>query len=157
MRRFFLVSAAVILVVVAIGVVAGVSVHWADLADGMTLSIDGETFEGPAVAAMLGGIVASGAAIACLTFVAVVASVAIVVPVVLLLLAVVALGAFVVGLSPILVPVLLVVGAYGLLSRARGRARSLPASTGATAPNAAPSSASSIGNPASSHSPSTYS
>ncbi len=67
-----------------------------------------------------------------LTVVAVLASVAVVVPILLCLVAFGILLALVVGLSPLVIPVLLLVGAYVLLSR---RSRRRAASTGDSLPS----------------------
>lgn len=121
MRRLLFLVALTAIVLVAIAGAVAFGVHAASAGNGMTVTINGETLDGPVVAMLVGGAAACGVAALALLIVAVLASVAIVVPAVLLLVALGVLGALFVGLSPILVPVLLVVGAYVLLSRRRKR------------------------------------
>ena len=121
MRRLLSFTAVAAIVLILIGAAVAFGVHLAAAGNGMTVTVNGETLEGPVVAALLGGTAASGVAVLVLLAVAVLASVAIIVPVVLLLVALGVLAALFVGLSPILVPVLLLVGAYVLLSRRRRR------------------------------------
>lgn len=133
MRRFFLWSAAGVVLLVALASLVLAAVHAAGLTDGLTLSVDGETFDGPVVAVMLGGFGVFTAVVVVVTTLATIASLAIVVPVLLALVGVFVMGLLIVGLSPLLVPVLLVGGACALLFRRPRPAPALP-STGPSAP-----------------------
>lgn len=122
MRRFLLVCTAIAFVLIAAGVAIALSVHWVGIGDSVALTVGDERFDGPVLSAMVGDVFVLGAAAIGVTVVAVLATVAIVVPVVLVLVALFACAALVVGLSPLLLPVLLAVGGYALLSRSRRRA-----------------------------------
>ncbi|MEO8935328.1 MAG: hypothetical protein ABI277_14805 [Burkholderiaceae bacterium] len=131
MRRFVSWTAAVLLLLVFVAAAIAFGVHLIASTHGMTMTINGESVEGPVIAAAFGAAAALGAVLVCLFVIAIIASVAIVVPLVLALVAVAIVIALVVGLSPVLVPVLLLVGAYVLLSR-RSRRRAngaFPSST----------------------------
>jgi hypothetical protein len=127
MRRLMLLVAALFAIAVAVGIGTALGVHWAGLAKGVSVSIDGDLIEGSGVAIVLGIVAAIAVSLACVVGFAVLASLAIVVPLAIVFVVGGVLLAVVVGLSPILVPVLLVVGACVLLSR-RSRRR-LPAAT----------------------------
>ena len=128
MRRFLMWTFGVMLVLALVGVTVALAVHYAAPVNGMTITIDGEKLEGPAIAALFGGAAAVGVLVATALVVVVLASVAIVVPVVIVLVLAAVLGAVFVGLSPALVPVALVVGACVLLSR-RNRRRTVTTAT----------------------------
>ena len=110
-RRAFTLVELLVVIAIAIGV------HSAEAMDGARVTINGETFSGEVLAGTVGCAVALGIVFVGLFVIAVLASVAIVLPVVLMLTAAFVLFALVMGLAPILVPVLLLVGAYVLLSR----------------------------------------
>ncbi len=125
MRRFLLVAAVAVTLLFAIGAAIALGIHSTGTMTGATVTINGETLEGPMIVILLGSAVAVGAFVFALIVIALLASVAIVVPVVLVFVAVSVLVALAVGLAPIIIPVLLLVGAYVLLSRrARRRAAS---------------------------------
>jgi hypothetical protein len=132
MRTFLLLALIAIVVLVAAGAGTALGVHWVREASDMTVSIDGERVAGPVIVAGLGAAGALIAGVVCLIVIATLASVAVIVPVVIVFALGIALIAMVVGLSPILVPVLLVVGVCVLLSRRSKRtdaaATSIPAS-----------------------------
>ena len=133
MRKAILwsVVASFVWLLVVAAIAAGV--QSADAIGGTTITIDGETFSGTALAGVVGYGVALGIVAAGLLVVAVLASVVVVVPLALVFAAVVtSLGLFV-GLLPILGPLLLLGGAYVLLSRRTKR----PAATDA-APTSPP-------------------
>jgi hypothetical protein len=117
MRKFLLLVLIAVVVLVAAGAGTALGIHWARAASDMTVSIDGERVAGPVIVAGLGAAGALIAGVVCLIVVAALASVAIIVPVAIVFALGIALIAAVVGLSPILVPVLLVVGVCVLLSR----------------------------------------
>ena len=121
--------AVMLMVTISIAVAIGIGIHSAGALNGATLTIDGETVDSAAIGALVGVAAAFGVAIACLVAIAVVASIAIVIPIVLVLIAGSVLLAIFVGIAPLAFPVLLVVGAYVLLSRrAKRRATNEPAS-----------------------------
>ena len=126
MRRILLLVAVLFALAIAAGVGTALGVHWAGLAKGVTLSIDGDLVEGSGVAVVLGAVAGIAVTVACIVVVVLLASLAIVIPLAIVFALGVALFAVFVGLSPILVPVLLVVGACVLLSR-RSRRRHEPA------------------------------
>ncbi len=118
MRKLILLILFGVLLLVGLVVVAvGLGVHWAGSLNGMTVMLDGERLEAPAVAALIGVAAAFGVVIATLVLFAVLASVAIVIPFVLAVVFVSLVVALFAGLAPIAIPVLLVVGAYVLLFR----------------------------------------
>ena len=117
MRKLVLFFAVAALALLVVGIAIAIGVHSADAINGATVTIDGETFSGAILAGSVGCAVALGVALVGLFVVGVLASVAIFVPIVLVAVAVIVLFALVMGLAPILVPVLLLVGAYVLLSR----------------------------------------
>jgi hypothetical protein len=125
MRKLLLLLSIILLMLVCFAVAVGFAIHWAGTLNGMTMSVDGETIEGPAIAALVIGAIVFGVAIACLVAFAVVASVAIVVPIVLIGGVIAMLVAIFVGLAPLTIPVLLGVGAYVLLSR-RSKRKEVP-------------------------------
>jgi hypothetical protein len=117
MRTFLLVVLIAVVALFAAGAGTALGIHWVREAGDMAVSIDGERVPGPVI---IVGLAAAGALIAgvvCLIVVATLASVAVIVPVVIVFAIAISLFAMVVGLSPILVPVLLVVGVCVLLSR----------------------------------------
>ena len=127
MRNFFFVLCAAVVIAIAVGIGVGFGVQWAGLTDHATLSIGDDTLRGSVLAAALGGLAAVAVIIVATVVMLALASVAIVVPIAL----VIALFATVVGLSPVLVPVLLVVGVCVLLSR-RHRSAASHATTDAS-------------------------
>jgi hypothetical protein len=137
MRKVLLLILIAFSILVSIAVAAGVAAHWVGSFDDMRVTIDGDTLEGPAVAALVGGVAFFGVLIACVVAFAVVASVAIVIPVVLIVVAGALMLAAVVGLAPIAIPVLLVVGAYALLSRRAKRNVGAHVAPTSSSPNAA--------------------
>ena len=110
MRRFFAALLIGIIVLVAVGAGAALGIHWSGLANGATVSIDGQVIEGSLVAGAAGALAAVIVAFVCLLVVGVLATVAVVVPLAIVF-------AVLLGLAPIAVPVLLVVGVCVLLSR----------------------------------------
>lgn len=127
MRKFFLLATILaVAAAAAIGVAIALGVHWAVTSGGTTFAIDGETFDGPLMALVVGGAAVLGIAIAATFAVTLLASVALAIPLLLVLALGAILMATLVGVAPLLVPVLLVVGAYVLLSRrAKRRATAL--------------------------------
>ena len=121
MRRLLKWTFVMLVFLAIVGVTVALSVHYAAPVSGMTITIDGEKLAGPAVAALFGGAATLGVLAASLLVVVVLASIAIVVPVVLLFVLAAVVGAVFVGLSPILIPVLLLVGLAMLLSRRNRR------------------------------------
>lgn len=117
MRKLLLLVFIAVVFLCGIAVVAGFAAHSAASLNDMKVTIDGETLDGPTIAALVGGAAFFGVLIACLVAFAVVASVALVVPLVLIAVAGALFTALFVGLAPVAIPVLLVVGAYVLLSR----------------------------------------
>ena len=128
MRGFILGAAVATLLLVIVGIAVALGFQWSGAFHGTTVTVDGETWQGPAIAALVGGSVTLGIVVACIVVVAVLASIAVLVPVLLALAALVVLGALCIGLAPIAVPVLLLVGAYVLLSRLTRR-RGTPVTT----------------------------
>ena len=122
MRKFLQWMVVCFALLMAVGVGAALGVQWSGVAHGMTVSIDGETIGQSAVAAGIGGAAALVAGIVCVLVLVALASAVIIVPIALVLALIVAVIAAIVGIAPLLVPVLLVVGAYVLLSR-RARRR----------------------------------
>ena len=139
MRKVFNVLFVLVLALLVVGLAVAIGIQLASPLDGMTMTIDGETIDGPLLAALFGGAAAFGTIVVGVIVVVVLASVAIVVPALLLLVAFAVLSALAGGLAPIAIPVLLVVGAYVLLSRRAQRRGVAPAaptvsqSTSATA------------------------
>ena len=133
MRTLLLLILIAVLLLLGIAVTVGLAAHWAGSLNDMRVTLDGETLEGPAIAALVGAVAFFGILVACVVGFAVVASVALVVPVVLIAVAGALLVALFVGMAPIAIPVLLVVGAYVLLSRRSKR------NAGAVAPSLPPS------------------
>jgi len=135
MRKLLLLIVIALFLLLGIAVAAGAIGHWAASLNDMRVTVDGETLDGPAIAAIVGVAAFFGIVVACLIAFAVVASVAIVIPLVLIAVAGALAVALFAGLLPLAIPVLLMVGAYVLLSRRSKRkaganpAPSLPRST----------------------------
>ena len=133
MKKVLLFAVALLVLTITIGVALALGLRWSGALHGATVTVDGETLDGALLAALAGGAAALGVIAALFAVVAVLASVAIAIPIALLALAFAVLVALFVGLAPLSVPVLLVVGAYVLLSR---RAKRRPAAEPAVFPNA---------------------
>jgi hypothetical protein len=123
MRKLLWVLLICFAILFAAGAGAALGVHLAGLPDGMRISVDGENFDGPLIAASAGALAAVIVGLVAVIVIGVLASVAVAVPVMIAV-------ALIVGLSPIVVPVLLVVGACVLLSR-RSQRRAMVASANA--------------------------
>ncbi len=132
MRTVLKILALGALLILLLGVVIALSVHGAGGLDGVAVAIDDQRLEGPMMAIAIGAIIALVLAVAFIVIVSVLACVAIIVPLALALAAFGVLCALVFGLAPLIVPVLLVVGACVLLSRWIRRPRSTPPSGGAS-------------------------
>ena len=127
MRKVFNALFVLVLALLVVGLAVAIGVQLASPLHGMTMTIDGETIDGPVVAALFGGAAAFGTIVVGALVIVLLASIAIVVPALLLLVAFAVLSALAVGLAPIAIPVLLVVGAYVLLSRRAKRRSVAPA------------------------------
>ncbi len=127
MRTFLKVVLVFSLLFLVAGAVVGVAMVSSGLVDHMSMSFDDHVIEGPAIALAAGAVttftlIAAGAIV-----VAVLTWVAILVPLILALVGVAVVFAIFMGLAPVLVPVLLVVGACVLLSRRAQRRRAMAA------------------------------
>ena len=131
MRSFFMEMALGAFIILLLGVVVAVSLHSAGALDGAVISIDDQQWEGPMIAIAIGAITALALAIAFVVVVSVLACVALIVPLALALAAFGVVFALVIGLAPLVLPVLLVIGACVLLARWIRRSRSTPPSSGA--------------------------
>jgi hypothetical protein len=110
-------------ILIAVGAGTALGIHWAGLANGMTVSVNGENLEGSMIAAAAGALAAVIVGLVLVILMGALISVAVAVPIVIIV-------ALFLGLSPIVVPVLLVVGVCVLLSR-----RSKHQATVATTPS----------------------
>ena len=137
MRKILLLIVIVFALLLGVAVLVAFAGHWAASLNDMRVTVDGETLDGAAIAAIVGGAAFFGILIACLVGFAVVVSVAFVVPLVLIAVAGALVVAIVVGMAPIAIPVLLVVGAYVLLSRRSKRNGGASRATPLTPSNAA--------------------
>ena len=127
MKNFLWIAVAMLVLSITIGVALALGLEWSGALHGATVTVDGETLDGALVAALAGGAAAVGVMAALFAVVAVLASVAIAIPIALLAVAFTVTVALFVGLAPLFIPVLLVVGAYVLLSRrAKRRATAEP-------------------------------
>ena len=135
MRNFIRTMALGVFFILLLGAVVALSVHGAGALDGAVVSIDDQRLEGPMIAIAIGAITAlalvGALIVVAMVSAAVLACVAIIVPLALGLVALAVLLALVFGLAPIVVPVLLLVGACVLLARWIRRPRSAPPSGGA--------------------------
>lgn len=131
MRNFFKILAVLVLVFLLVGAVVAVALDTSGALDGAIFSIDGHRFEGPMIAIAAAATAALALLVAFVIVVTVLACVAIIVPLALVLAALGSVFALVFGLAPLLVPVLLLVGACVLLARWIRRPRSAPPPGGA--------------------------
>ncbi len=124
MRSFFKITAVCVFIILLIGVLVALSVHWVGGLDGAVISIDDQRLEGPMIAIAIGAVTVCALFVAFIVLVSVLACVAIILPLALALAALGVLFALVFGLAPLLVPMLLLVGACVLLARWIRRSRS---------------------------------
>jgi hypothetical protein len=125
MRRFLSLLAIGLVVLIAVGAGVALGVHWAGVTNSMAVTIDGDPVQGSMVAAGIGAAVAVAAVVGCVIVVVALASVAVIVPIAIIGAICVAVLAAIVGLSPLLIPVALIVGVCMLISRRSSR-RSMP-------------------------------
>jgi hypothetical protein len=128
MRKFFFGLLLVCALLAAVGIGAAMAVHWVGFAKDANVSIDGVTLDEAGVGAIVGLAAACIAIFGVLIALVVIASVAVVLPLALIIGVAALAFAMVIGLSPLLVPVLLIVGVVMLVSRrSKRRAQALPA------------------------------
>lgn len=117
MRKFLLVTFLGFAAIASIGLVVATTLDWSGALDGLDVTIDGETIDTSAIAALIAVAVSVGLLMLCVIVIGALASIAIVVPLVIVIALVVAVVGLVLGVAPLAIPVLLVVGAYALLAR----------------------------------------
>jgi hypothetical protein len=130
MPNFLKTLALVVVAVLLVGVIVALSLHGAGALDGAAISIDDQRIEGPMIALAIGAATACALLFAFFIVIVVLACVAVVVPLILALLAFGVLCALIFGLAPLIVPVLLLVGACVLLARWVRRSRPTAGPTG---------------------------
>jgi hypothetical protein len=127
MRNLFWALLICFAILIAVGAGTALGIHWAGLPNGMRISVDGENIEGSMVAAAAGALAAVIVGLVLVIVIGALISVAVAVPIVIIV-------ALFLGLSPIVVPVLLVVGVCVLLSRRSKRQATIAAPNASSMP-----------------------
>ena len=135
MRKLLIGSLLVCLLLAAVGIGAALAVHWIGFAKDANVTIDGVSLDEAGVGAIVGLTAACIAVVGVMVALVVIASVTVILPLALVTALAALVIAAVIGLSPLLVPVLIVVGICVLVSRrSKRRGQPLPSVTSQVPP-----------------------